>query len=392
MNPRVDAIAGSLIREIAAKRRPSSCDFGLGEPSLQPNGRHLDAAMRYVRERGLKYSANAGDPMLRERIAAHYAYPGRDRPENVCVTTGSQEATYVTIKALLDPEKDDMLVVEPAFPSYAKMAALEGVRVKTVALDERRGFAFDAARILEAVDDRTRLIVICSPCNPTARVMSSDEAAILARGLLARPGAPVWILHDEIYREQTFIANPARVADVYPHAIVTNSVSKSNALTGLRLGWVIAPEPVTEAIVKVHAWVTSCADSFAQRVALSIFETPGGVSEHSDWYAGRRRSVLEALDASGLEYIVPEGSFYTAVRLPEGTRSLEAARALAERYDTIAIPGIAFGPSFDSWLRLSWVTSMESVREGLARIAAFCGAIPRPDVASPGRSIPSARS
>jgi aspartate aminotransferase len=364
----------------------------LGEPSLRPNEVHLEAAMRYVRAHGIKYSVNAGDATLRELIAQHYGYPNLTGVRNVCVTTGSQEATYVTIKALLDPAQEEMLVVEPAFPSYAKMATLEGIRVKTVAMDEGQDFAYDAARILDAVNERTKLIVICSPCNPTARVMTADSAHDLAKGLLARRGGPVWILHDEIYREQTFVDRPAHIANAYPYTLVTNSLSKSNALTGLRLGWVIAPEDAIEAIVKVHAWVTSCADSFAQRVALSIFQTPGGVREHAEWYSQRQRDVITALKASDLSYITPEGSFYACVRLPVGTRSLAAANTLAEQYDVITIPGVAFGPSFDSWLRLSWVTSMDAVIEGLRRIAEFCAAIRQGSEASPDRSTPSVRS
>ena len=106
-----------------------------------------------------------------------------DRGENVCVTTGSQEAMYVTLKTLLDPGRDELLVVEPAFPSYVKMAALEGVPVRTVAMREDEDFAFDAERIVAAIGERTRAIVICSPCNPTARVLSRGQAA---KSLVAR--------------------------------------------------------------------------------------------------------------------------------------------------------------------------------------------------------------
>ena len=203
MNPRVAQISTSLIREIAAKRTASSIDLGLGEPSLSPNPEHLHAGMRYASAKGLRYTLNAGDPELRKAIASHYGYPGLNGPENVCITTGSQEATYAVIKTLLDPAKDELLVVEPSFPSYAKMAALEGVEAKSVAMSEEDDFAFDPERILAAVTPATRLIVICSPCNPTARVIDRGAVETLARALLERGGDPVWILHDEIYREQT---------------------------------------------------------------------------------------------------------------------------------------------------------------------------------------------
>ena len=115
MNPRVLEIETSLIRRVAAKRRPSSIDLGLGEPSLVPNAEHFKYAMNYIEAHGIRYTANAGDPALREAIARHYDYPGMHEANNVCVTTGSQEAMYVTIKTLLDPAIDELLIVEPTF-------------------------------------------------------------------------------------------------------------------------------------------------------------------------------------------------------------------------------------------------------------------------------------
>jgi len=369
VNPRVGSITGSLIREIAAKRKPHSIDLGLGEPSLLPNEAHLQAGMRYALQHGLRYTLNAGDPQLRETIARHYAYPHLAGAENVCITTGSQEATYASIKTMLDPASDELLVVEPAFPSYAKMATLEGIAVRSVAMREEEGFAFDAGRILDAVTPRTRMIVICSPCNPTARVIRSDAVRELTRALLDR-AKPVWVLHDEIYREQTFVSDAGHFAREYPHTIVTNSVSKSNALTGLRLGWVLAPAEAAAEIVKVHAWLTSCADTFAQRVALHVFTTTGALAEHAQWYAQQRERIVALLEESGLPFIVPEGAFYACVRLPH-IDSLRAAHALADEYDVITVPGIAFGACFDSWLRLTWVSQPEQLREGLSRIRAF---------------------
>jgi aspartate/methionine/tyrosine aminotransferase len=372
MNPRVAEISSSLIRYVAAKRRPNSIDLGLGEPTLLPRREHLEEAMRYAGEYGLKYTPNAGDPALREAVARHYAYPAMDAASNVCVTVGSQEAMYVAIKTLLDPARDELLVVEPAFPSYVKMASLEGVAVTRAEMLEDDDFAFDADRIAAGLNQRTRAIVICSPCNPTARVVSREESEKLVRVLEARAGDPVWVIHDEIYREQTFVDGAGFFAQIYPHTIVTNSLSKSNALTGLRLGWVLGPATFIEEAVKVHAWATSCAGTFAQRAALAVFAAPGGLQEHAGWYRARRAELLAALRESGLRYITPEGSFYVCVRLPANASSLQAAMELIERKDVLAIPGIAFGESLEGWLRLSWVAPAETVREGLRRISEYC--------------------
>ncbi|MGB8908395.1 MAG: pyridoxal phosphate-dependent aminotransferase [Candidatus Cybelea sp.] len=371
MNPRVFEIAPSLIREISAKKKSDSIDLGLGEPSLLPEREHLEAALRYVLERGLKYTPNAGDLALREAIAHHYGYPKMDRAENVCVTVGSQEAMYVALKTLLDPARDELLIVEPCFPSYQKMAALEGIALRSVAMREEEDFAFDPERIAAAIGERTRAIVICSPCNPTARVILEAAAEILVQAIERRRGEPIWLVHDEIYREQIFVNDAAEFARRYPHTIVANSLSKSNALTGLRLGWLLGPTSAVAQAIKVHAWVTSCADTFAQRVALNIFKTPGALQAHAMWYREQREKLLAALRASGLRYVSPDGTFYVCVRLPEGVRSLEAAHELIERYDVVTIPGIAFGPSMEGWLRLSWISSPDQVARGLERIAEY---------------------
>ncbi|MGC9992628.1 MAG: pyridoxal phosphate-dependent aminotransferase [Candidatus Cybelea sp.] len=376
MNPRVSEIAPSLIRQLAAQKRPTSIDLGLGEPTLLPRIEYFERALERVRTGGVKYTANAGDLELRELIARHYAYPAMDRAENVCITIGSQEAMYVTLKTLLDPSCDELLVVEPAFPSYVKMAALEGIGVRTVAMLEDDDFEFDAERIIAAIGERTRAIVICSPCNPTGRVISRDAAEMLVEALSRRPGEPIWLIHDEIYREQMFVGGAADLARLYPHTIVANSLSKSNALTGLRLGWMLGPAAFLEQAIKVHAWAVSCADTIAQYVALEVFRSPGNLQEHAPWYRKHRALAREALKDSSLPFVDPEGAFYICVRLPKGTPSLDAANALIGRFDVVAIPGIAFGESMEGWLRLSWVANAERVRDGVARIAEYCAQLP----------------
>lgn len=369
MNPRVLSIESSLIRKVASRKGETSIDLGLGEPTLMPNLAHFDAAMSYVRERGVRYTPNAGDPELRAAIASHYAYPGKTKAANVCVTVGSQEAMYATLLAMLDASADEVLVAEPAFPSYLKMASLAGVAVRTVAMHERDGFAIDGERIAAAVGERTRAVVLCSPCNPTGRVIGRDSAAALARAL-ERRGGTVTIVHDEIYREQRY-GERVDLAELYPNTVVVNSLSKSNALTGMRLGWILASATFIAQATKVHAWVTSCTDTFAQRVALHVFES-NGVEEHRSWYVQRRAEMLDVLRTSGLRFIVPEGAFYVCVKLPDGHASLDAAMRLVDEHDVVTIPGIAFGECFEGWLRLSWVAPLEQLATGLERVAAYC--------------------
>jgi aspartate/methionine/tyrosine aminotransferase len=338
---------------------------------LLPQQRFIDAAARWAAEHGVKYTVNAGDPALRERIAAHYAYPGMTDARNVCVTTGSQEAMYVAIKSLLDPAGDELLIVDPAFPAYAKMAQLEGVASRRVHLRAEDDFAYDADAILDAVDRATRAIVIASPANPTGRVLRDAGARRLAEGLLARGGPPVWVLQDEIYRELTYVDDPGYVANYYPHTIVVNSISKSNALTGMRIGWLLARDGAIDALNKTHSYVTSTASAFGQRVAYEIFGEPGALTEQSAWYREQHARATAALDASGLRYVPVDGAFYACVQLPRGRDSLAAALELVENRGVVAIPGRIFGDSLEGWLRLSWVAPIDQFEEGLRRIAAL---------------------
>jgi aspartate/methionine/tyrosine aminotransferase len=181
----------------------------------------------------------------------------------------------------------------------------------------------------------------------------------------------VYVLHDEIYRELTYVDDPGYLAASYPHTIVANSLSKSNALTGLRIGWVLAPDDAIDAIVKAHSWITSTASAYAQRVAYEIFGEPGALTEQAAWYLRQQQGVVAALRASGLDFIEPEGAFYACVRLPRGGDSLAAALTLVDERGVVAIPGRIFGATLEGWLRLSFVAPLDAFATGLERIAAL---------------------
>jgi aspartate/methionine/tyrosine aminotransferase len=374
MNPAIAATTGSTIRALHAKRRPTSINLGLGEPTLMPNIAHFERATAWVAEHGCRYSTNIGDADLRSAIAARYAYPGLDHADNVCITTGSQEAVYVALRTLLDPAQDELLVVEPAFPVYAKIAQVEGIPCRRLALDPIGPGAFDPERILDAVGPNTRMIVIGSPSNPTGRVITKAATKRIADGLLGRGGPPIYVMHDEIYRELIYTSDAGEFGKVYPYTVAVNSLSKSNSLTGLRLGWLIAPADVMPHIVKFHGWATSCASTFGQRVAHEVFAANKlGVAR--EWYAGQCESALAIAREIGLEHIAPEGAFYLCVRVGAEDTLAFAERLIAER-DVIAIPAHIFSPILTGWLRTSFVGPPEDMREGLSRIANFaaeCG-------------------
>ncbi|HEU0052165.1 MAG TPA: pyridoxal phosphate-dependent aminotransferase, partial [Longimicrobium sp.] len=197
MNPTLAGIAPSLIRALAARKRPGDIDLGMGEPTLRPDPAPFEAALERVRRDGCPYTPNAGDAALREAVARYHGFPGQSAAASVCIAIGSEEALYLGIKTLLDPARDEALVVEPCYLAYPKLCALEGVRVRSVALSPEDGFRPSADAILAALRDDTRMVILNSPCNPTGRVWPEEELRRLADGLAARPGPPVFVLADE---------------------------------------------------------------------------------------------------------------------------------------------------------------------------------------------------
>ena len=199
-------------------------------------------------------------------------------------------------------------------------------------------------------------------------MISKATAQKLADGLLARGGKPVYVLHDEIYRELRYTDDVGEFGKVYPYTVAVNSLSKSNALTGLRLGWIIAPSDVMPSIVKFHGWATSCASTFAQRVAYGIFSA-NELHVQREWYAAQKDAAVALARESGLEFIEPDGAFYICLNVGADDTMAFAERLLSER-DVVAVPAHIFSPIMRGWLRTSFVGSRADIAEGYARIKA----------------------
>jgi aspartate/methionine/tyrosine aminotransferase len=371
MNPRLVSISPSIIRALNDRKKEGAIDLGMGQPVLKPALYPLVRAVAWVEEHGCPYSPNAGFLELRAAIARHYQYPYLAEPGTVCITVGSQEALYLAVQGVLDPEQDEALVVTPTFPAYQKLCHMLGVPVREVALPAETDFAPDADRVLAAVGPRTRLIALASPSNPTGRVWPESELRKLTTGLAALP-EPVYLLSDEVYSELYFgPERPVSPASFYRHTLVASSLSKSCALTGLRLGWLLAPPELSPTLLKAHQFAVSCADTIAQRAAIEIFKTPELLSAHRAHYQAQHVALVESLTAEGLSYVMPEGAFYCMLRVPEpfAKDTMATALQLMDRHNVVAIPGSVFGA--EGFLRLSFVAAPAVLREGLRRIAAF---------------------
>lgn len=373
-NPKLMALPPSGIRVIHDKKRPTSLDLGIGQPAVMPDPEPFDKAAQWVREHGCPYPPYQGIPELREAVAKVYGGRFHDKPANVCVTNGSQEAIYLAIKALLEPGRDEVLVINPGYPSYSRCCDLEGIAWRAVAADPNDGFRARAHAIVDAMTPATRLVAIGSPSNPSGSLLAPEDVTTLAAELQKRSGPPVYVLVDEVYRELTYAPSGfGAMQDVYPYTLAVQSLSKSCALTGLRMGFLIGPEDAVTMATRAHMLMLMSVSLPAQRIALEIFSEPERLRANRPWYEARRATMLDATHANGLPIVDPEGAFYSLVRLPRRWRSdsLGAAYALLDEFDVVTVPGVVFGSQAEGYLRTTWAVDDRTIREGFARIGEF---------------------
>src|SRR5690606_6744909 len=206
-----------------------------------------------------------------------------------------------------DPARHEVLIVEPCYLAYPKICILEGIPHRMVALDGAEGYRPDATRVLDAVRAETRVIVINSPSNPTGRIWAADELRALRAGLeRSGRGDDIYVLSDEVYRELYYGEEPPpSVASYCRTAVVAGSVSKSNALTGLRLGWLAGPAAVIDQAIKVHQFINTAASTFSQRVALEILTGNGSLGRHRELYRVARETLLDVASLAGIRCIPP---------------------------------------------------------------------------------------
>ncbi len=354
MNPRLTTLEPSLIRELNARKKPGDLDLGLGEPVLPPDPTVLEAALEWVTRNGMRYSPNLGFDEVRAAVG-NYVGLSQDR---ICLTNGSQQALYLALLTALDPEHHEVLIVEPGYPAYAKIAQMLGIQCRSVHL--RHPFTPDAHHVLAHVQDKTRAVVLASPNNPTALIWPDQQLQILRTGLEDR-----WLIFDEVYRELYYTPTPPARPEL-DHTLLVGGLSKCASLTGLRLGWLGAPKQLMPLVLRAHQLMTTAASTYAQRVALEILQR-NLMGAQRPLYAQKRANLIESLD--GLQYIEPEGAFYCLVKIPSRTPSLEVALQLLEQERVVTVPGVAFGA--EGYLRISWAGDPDDVRFGLERLQRF---------------------
>jgi aspartate/methionine/tyrosine aminotransferase len=361
---RLSGIELSLIRQINALATPLSVNLGIGEPNVVPDARLRELAARAATT-SWHYSPNAGVLSLRKKLCVDTPF---DPKSEVCVTAGTQEGLFSIFTAYVNPG-DEVLVPNPGFLSYATLAKICGAT--PVAYDlEPPHWQVDVDALRARITSKTKLIVVNSPSNPLGAVLPRETlAAIAALGPL--------VVSDEIYREIWYDARPASMLDLGApgNVIIVNGLSKSHAMTGLRLGWIFAREALMKPIVTAHQYVATCASVVSQALAEMILDER---EWNASWLAAVRAQFIAQREAAlyairhelEADLAPPAGAFYAFVPVPS-CDTITFAKTLATDAAVLVIPGLAFGTRGEGFIRISYAAPVEQITAGVERIGRY---------------------
>jgi aspartate/methionine/tyrosine aminotransferase len=345
----------------------------IGEPDFD-TAPHVKAAATLALEEGYThYGPSAGLLPAREAVARYVA---RTRgipvdPDQVVITPGAKPVLFFTIMAVVD-EGDEVLLPDPGFPIYESVVRFVGARPVPVPLYQSRAFRFDPDELRRRVTGRTKLIILNSPHNPTGGVLTAEDLAAVAD--VAREH-DLWVLSDEIYSRLIYTGEHHSIATLpglAERTVLLDGFSKTYAMTGWRLGYGVAPPALVPALSRLQTNVTSCTASFVQLAGVAALEgSQEGVAVMLEEFRRRRELVVEALNAiPGVHCLAPGGAFYAFPRVEvPGATSKEVADSLLQEEGVALLAGTAFGAEGEGFLRLSFATSQDELREGVARLA-----------------------
>ena len=368
LNSNLSSLKRSPIRLFTnmARETPGCAMLTIGEPDFDTPELIREAAVAAIRANRTHYAPNQGTPALRQAVAEFETNRGNPTgPEQVLVTIGACHGLFTALLGILNPG-EEVIVPTPGFLLYETIAAVAGARV--VPLDiSKTGFQIDEQALRAAITDRTKAIVINSPCNPTGTVLNRDSLEAVKRCVL---GKPIFVLCDNVYNRLVYGDCPDISLDqeLQEQMILCQSFSKPYAMTGWRIGYLTCPDYVMERLLLLSAAEITAVPTFLQDAAVTALQTdPAPMVEI---YRKRRAYVCRRLDEMGLPYPAPEGAFYVFPDISKfGLSSEEFCIRMIKEGGVAAVPGSCFGA--DGHIRLSYCYSDEELKTGLDRMAAF---------------------
>ena len=349
--------------------------LGVGEPDFDTPW-HIREEGIYSLEKGRTfYTSNAGLKELKQEIC-RYLYRRFDVSYNpdseVMVTVGGSEAIDIALRAMCDPG-DEVLIPQPSYVSYVPCTMLAGGKPVVIELEEKDNFKLTPEKLLEKITDKTKILVMPFPNNPTGAIMTKEDLAPIVDIIIEKD---LFVISDEIYSELTYGTDHVTIA-AFPgmkdRTILINGFSKSYAMTGWRLGYAAAPHRILEQMVKIHQFAIMCAPTTSQYAAVSALrDGDNDVQMMREAYDQRRRFVLHAFKEMGLDCFEPEGAFYAFPSIKRfGMTSDEFATRFLREEKVAVVPGTAFGASGEGFLRVSYAYSLKNLKEALGRMANF---------------------
>ncbi len=375
---RAGSMPRSAIREIMALAAtiPDVIHLEVGEPDAATPLPIIDHAFAAVRGGATKYAPNAGLKRLRElvakRCAARWDKPvGADR---VVITTGAIGGLFSSMFAVLDPG-DEVLVPDPGWPNYEAIAHLASAKAVRYQMPAKHGFLPDVAELRSLITDRTKAILINTPGNPTGAVF--PRALMEAIVELVRENG-LYLISDEIYEDIVFDGSHVSAAEfgADDHVFIVSGFSKSYAMTGWRLGWLICPPALAATAASLQEPTTSCASTPSQMAGEgALICDQKVVLDFRKTFQRRRDIVVNAFAGTSYLPIVPAGAFYALVDISAaGANSFDTAKAALLEAAVAVVPGSTFGPASDRYIRIAYTIDDERLAEGVRRLRAFLDA------------------
>ena len=349
--------------------------LGVGEPDFDTPWHIRDEGI-YAFEKGKTfYTSNAGLKPLREEISNHIKRKQNisyDSNDEILVTVGGSEAIDIGLRAMVNAG-DEVIIPQPSYVSYAPCADLAGAKNVYINLKAENNFKLTAEELKSAITDKTKILIIPYPNNPTGAIMGKSDLEEIAKIIIEND---IFVISDEIYGELTYNGQHVSIASLdgmKERTLLINGFSKAYAMTGWRLGYACGPKELIKQMTKIHQYAIMCAPTISQYAAIEALKNgDNDVLEMKISYNQRRRFLLKAFEDMGLECFEPNGAFYVFPCIKEfGMTSEEFATKFLEEEHVAAVPGTAFGESGEGFLRISYAYSLDTLKVALERLKRF---------------------
>lgn len=349
--------------------------LGVGEPDFDTPWHIRDEGIYSLEKGKTFYTSNSGLKELKNEIAKYIKRTQNvdyDPAHEIMVTVGGSEAIDIALRAMID-EGDEVLIPQPSYVSYEPCAFLAGAKPVIINLKAENEFKLTAKEIEDACTDKTKILILPFPNNPTGSIMEKEELEKIAKVIIEKD---LYVLSDEIYAELTYKGKHVSITTIEgmkERTILINGFSKSYAMTGWRLGYACAPQKILEQMLKIHQYAIMCAPTTSQYAAVEALKNGDkDVEEMRRSYNHRRRFLMNAFREMGLECFEPFGAFYVFPCIKEfGMTSEEFATKFLMEEKVATVPGTAFGDSGEGFLRISYAYSLETLKTAMQKLNKF---------------------